>query len=150
MPTVSLDFGIFVLFVNIQSCHRLQEPSFPKALGLLKFPCVLFWPVCPAWRASQHSSRVNVSCTRLLMRPETKERADTIIGSVLRGSFTLYRRQLEIWGERGGDGSREAGKQRAGEMRQQEENVGFSSANTFQRQKRSHWLNQKGMIYGFV
>lgn len=24
------------------------------------------------------------------MRPETKERADTIIGSVLRGSFTFY------------------------------------------------------------
>lgn len=42
------------------------------------------------------------------MRPETKERADTIIGSVLRGSFTLYqatagdmRGERRRWKQRG-------------------------------------------------
>lgn len=66
------------------------------------------------------------------MRPETKERADTIIGSVLRGSFTLYQAtagERRRWKQRGRE------RERAGEMRQQEENVGFSSADTFQRQK---------------
>lgn len=70
------------------------------------------------------------------MRPETKERADTIIGSVLRGSFTLYQATAgDMRGERRRWEQRGRERERAGEMRQQEENVGFSSADTFQRQK---------------
>lgn len=40
------------------------------------------------------------------MRPETKERADTIIGCVLRGSFTFYPATAGDTGGRGG-GKRE-------------------------------------------
>lgn len=70
------------------------------------------------------------------MRPETKERADTIIGSVLKGSFTLYQATAgDMRGERRRWKQRGRERERAGEMRQQEENVGFSSADTFQRQK---------------
>lgn len=95
------------------SSHRFQQPSFPIRYGLLRFRCVLFWPMCTAWRTSQHSGGVNVSSTWLLMRPETKERADTIIGSVLRGSFTFYQATA-------GDmrGEMEAG--RAGETKMQQ------------------------------
>lgn len=51
------------------------------------------------------------------MRPETKERADTIIGSVLRGSFTLYqatagdmRGERRRWEQRGRERERELEK----------------------------------------
>lgn len=75
----------------------------PKRFGLLKFPCVLFWPMWPVWKARQGGGWVNVSYTRLLMRPETKERADTIIGSALRASFTFYQAtagDMGMWGAR--------------------------------------------------
>lgn len=46
------------------------------------------------------------------MRPETKERPDTIIGSVLRGSFTFYQATAgDMRGERARDGSREEGRE---------------------------------------
>lgn len=55
------------------------------------------------------------------MRPETKERADTIIGSVLRGSFTLYQATAgDMRGERRRWEQRGRERERAGEMRQQE------------------------------
>ncbi len=59
------------------------------------------------------------------MRPETKERADTIIGSVLRGSFTFYQATAgDMRGERERDGNREEGRERAGETtRRQEKNM---------------------------
>lgn len=43
------------------------------------------------------------------MRPETKEMADTIIGWVLRGSFTFYPATAGDTGGRGG-GKREEGE----------------------------------------
>lgn len=47
------------------------------------------------------------------MRPETKERPDTIIGSVLRGSFTFYQATAgDMRGERARDGSREERRER--------------------------------------
>lgn len=49
------------------------------------------------------------------MRPETKERPDTIIGSVPRGSFTFYQATAgDMRGERARDGGREEGRERAG------------------------------------
>lgn len=99
----------FVVFFSV-NIHRLH--------GLLKFHCVLFWPMCSAWRASQHSGWVNVSYTRLLMRPETKERADTITGSVLRGSFTFY--QATAGDMRGGMEAESKQRERAGETKTQQ------------------------------
>lgn len=53
------------------------------------------------------------------MRPETKERADTIIGSVLRGSFTFYQATAgDMRGERARDGNRE---ERKGERERERE-----------------------------
>lgn len=49
------------------------------------------------------------------MRPETKERADTIIGSVLRGSFTFH--PATAGDMRGGGGERD----RAGGARRRQE-----------------------------
>lgn len=78
-----LHLGILSFFPPFFSWHPAAAASGelapPKWFGLLKFPCVLFWPMWPAWKARQGGGRVNVSYTRLLMRPETKERADTIM-----------------------------------------------------------------------
>lgn len=67
------------------------------------------------------------------MRPETKERADTIIGHVLRGSFTLYQATAgDMRGER-----RRRGAGGAGEMRQQGENRLVLGVETFHRRTAS-------------
>lgn len=50
------------------------------------------------------------------MRPETKERADTSAGSLLRGSFTFYPATAgDMRGERERGRNREGGTQGAGE-----------------------------------
>lgn len=66
----------------------------------------------PAWRASRRGGWVNVSYTRPLMRPETKERADTTVGSVLRGSFTFYQATAGDVEEGGMRREREEGERR--------------------------------------
>lgn len=112
--------ALFISFI----LHFIRPGNPPFQNDLLKFPCVLFWPVCPAWSASQRCGRVNVSYTRLLMRPETKERADTIIDSVLRGSFTLCRATAgDMRGER------------AAAMRPQEINTLVPGLQTFLRSR---------------
>lgn len=59
------------------------------------------------------------------MRPETKERADTIIGSVLRGSFTFYQATAGDmrwgWGGGGREMETESNGKRVGEVRRQQE-----------------------------
>lgn len=65
------------------------------------------------------------------MRAETKERADTIICSVLRGSFTFYQATAgDMRGERERAGNQEG--ERAGETkRQQEKTCKFSVCKHF-------------------
>lgn len=120
----------------------------PKRFGLLKFPCVLFWPMWPAWKARRGGGWVNVSYARLLMRPETKERADTII-SALRASFTFYQAtagDMGMWGGAGGDrgaepeewrGSRQQKKQKREKAKKC---LGFQCANISHKWKLSHRL----------
>lgn len=75
------------------------------------------------------------------MRPETKERADTIIGSVLRGSFTFYQATAgDMRGERARDGNREERKGER-EREREEKRKGGSFANISPIQKFSHWLS---------
>lgn len=65
------------------------------------------------------------------MRPETKERADTIIGSVLRGSFTFYQATAgDMRGREGEIEPREEGRKswRSGEAALKK-HVSFKSAN---------------------
>lgn len=133
----------FLYILKLFSQHSVisQTPHdlpFQRDLDCWSFTVYCFDPRGLAWRASQHSGWVNVSYTRLLMRPETKERADTIIGSVLREAHLhSTRRQLEIWGERGG--SRERGRERAGETKRNR--VSFRFANNSPEKKWSHWLS---------
>lgn len=114
--TLSWHFIRFFFFVSRHPAAAASGHLAPlKRFGLLKFPCVLFWPMWPAWKARQGGGWVNVSYTRLLMRPETKERADTIIGSALRASFTFYQATAGDMGMWGGRGSWEEPSRRSGE-----------------------------------
>lgn len=65
------------------------------------------------------------------MRPETKERADTIIGSVLRGSFTFHPATA---GDMRGRGARETELEERGGGRKKK-CVRFQFANISQKQK---------------
>lgn len=99
-------FGRFSGFVSGRPIISQAPATFlSKEIWIVEVsPCIVLTRVARMKSYSQHSGWVNVSYTRLLMRPETKERADTIIGSVLRGSFTFYQATAgDMRGERGRD-----------------------------------------------